>query len=185
MLVAVLGGAGYQLEQYYAITTWIKELLHTIQITFSESGSARGTIYDRNLKQLAVTQERVSVYVRTREIDSIQETALRLSELLALDRRKLEDQLESGVLRLWVAKDISQEQELAVKDLQLPGVYLQREEKRYYPNEFRAAHLIGSVENGIGLSGVEYYYDRLLAKRKLKQEKEQQPNISSKHPCRL
>jgi cell division protein FtsI (penicillin-binding protein 3) len=179
LLVAVLGGAGYQLEQYYSITSSIKELLHTIKTTFSESDSARGTIYDRNFKQLAVTQERVSVYVRTREIDSIQETALRLSEVLALDKDRLEDQLESGVLRLWIARDISQEQELAIKNLNLPGVYLQREDKRYYPNEFQAAHLIGAVENGIGLSGVEYYYDRLLAKRKLRQEKEQQPLIHS------
>ncbi len=129
LLVAVLGGAGYQLEQYYSITSSIKELLHTIKTTFSESDSARGTIYDRNFKQLAVTQERVSVYVRTREIDSIQETALRLSEVLALDKDRLEDQLESGVLRLWIARDISQEQELAIKNLNLPGVYLQREDK--------------------------------------------------------
>jgi len=93
--------------------------------------------------------------------------------------KRLEDKLESGVLRLWVARDISQEQEIAIKDLQLPGVYLQREDKRYYPNEFQAAHLIGSVENGIGLSGVEYYYDRLLAKRKLSEEKGQQPRINT------
>ncbi len=179
LLVAILGAAGYQLDQHYAVTSSIKELLHTIKTTFSASDPKRGTIYDRNFKQLAVTQERVSAYVRTREIDSIQETAQRLSEVLALDKDKLEDKLQSGVLRLWVARDISQEQELAIKELELPGVYLQREDKRYYPNEFQAAHLIGSVENGIGLSGVEYYYDRLLAKRKLRQEKEQQPLISS------
>lgn len=174
LIFVVLGAVGHQLEQYYGITTYLKEVLHTINKTFSQSGPVRGTFYDRNLKQLAVTLERVSVYVRTREIDSIQETATHLSGVLAMDKDKLEDQLESGVLRLWIAKDISQEQEVSIKNLQLPGVYLQRDEKRYYPNDFKVAHFVGYVENGIGLSGVEYYYDRLLASRKLEQREEKQ-----------
>jgi cell division protein FtsI (penicillin-binding protein 3) len=175
LILVVFGAVGHQLEQYYGITSYLKEVLHTIKSTFSQSGPGRGTFYDRNLKQLAVTLERVSVYARTREIDSIKETATHLSEVLALDKDKLEDQLESGVLRLWIAKDISQEQEVSIKNLQLPGVYLQRDEKRYYPNDLKAAHFVGYVENGIGLSGVEYYYDRLLASRKLKQQEEKQP----------
>ena len=171
----MLGAVGFQVVQYYGLTTSIKEALHTIKSTFSQKGPVRGTIYDRNLKQLAVNLERVSVYARTREIDSITDTATRLSEVLALDKNKLQAQLESGVLRLWIAEDISQKQEVAVKNLKLPGVYLQKDVKRYYPNDAQAAYLIGAVENGIGLSGVEYYYDRLLAGRKIKQQEEKQP----------
>ena len=174
VILGVLGVVSYQLEQYYGITASLKEVLHNVKITFSKKGPVRGTIYDRNLKQLAVNLERVSVYARTREIDSIEETATNLSEVLGLDKKRLEDQLESGVLRIWIAQDISQEQELAVKNLKLPGVYLQRDEKRYYPNDSQAAYFVGSVENGIGLSGVEFYYDRLLASRKLKQQEEKQ-----------
>lgn len=174
MIVIVLGVGSYQLEQHYGIITSIQEVLHSIKITFSQIGPVRGTIYDRNLKQLAVNLERVSVYARTREIDSIEETATHLGEVLALDKTKLKDQLESGVLRSWIAKDISQEKELAIKALKLPGVYLQRDEQRYYPNDSQAAYFVGSVENGIGLSGVEFYYDRLLASRKLIQQEEKQ-----------
>ena len=175
----MLGAVGYQLEQYYGFTASMKEVLHTLKITFSQRGPVRGIIYDRNLKQLAVNLERVSVFARTREIDSIAETTTRLSEVLALDKNKLQAQLESGVLRLWIAEDISQKQEIAVKNLKLPGVYLQRDVKRYYPNESQAAYFIGAVENGIGLSGVEYYYDRLLAGRKIKQREEKQPLINA------
>jgi len=175
LIFAVLGMVGYYLEQYYGITAYLKDVLQPAKDTLSQNSSARGTFYDRNLKQLAITLERVSVYARTREIDSIQETATKLSDVLDLDKEILEDQLKNGVLRLWIAKDISQEQEIAIKNLHLPGVYLQRADKRFYPNDFRAAHFIGSVENGIGLSGVEFYYDRLLAGRKLQQEQERQP----------
>ncbi len=175
LIFAVLGSVGYQLEQHYGITTYIKEVLHTIKETLSQSGPARGTFYDRNLRQIAVTLERVSVYARTREIGSIPETATQLSKVLGIDRETLENQLESGVLRLWIAEDISQEQEVSLKDLRLPGVYLQKDEKRYYPNNSHAAYLVGYVESGIGLSGVEFYYDRLLASSDIKKEEEKQP----------
>ncbi len=179
LLVAVLGTAGYQLEKYYGITDSIREVAHSIKATFSEKGPVRGTIYDRNLKQLAINLERVSVYARTREIDSIDQTATRLSEILTLDKNKLEDQLESGALRSWIAENISQEQELAIKNVKMPGVYLQKDEQRYYPNDAQAAFFLGAVENSIGLSGVEFYYDRLLAGRKIKQREEKQPLSSA------
>ncbi len=175
LMFVVLGGIAHQLEQHFEITTSIKDVLHTIKVTFSQAGPVRGVIYDRNFKQLAVTLERVSVYVRIREIDSIQNTAIQLSQVLALDRDKLEEGMKSGVLRFWIAKDISQEQEISIKNLKLPGVYLQRDDKRYYPNNEQAAHFVGYVDNGIGLSGVEFYYDRLLANRKLKKQEEKQP----------
>lgn len=165
----------YQCEQHYHISTQLRGMLSQAQRKFAESALDRGTLYDRNLKQLAVTMERVAVYVRTREIDSIDDTASSLASILSIDGDKLKGQLESGVLRLWVAKDISQEQELKIKDLDLPGIHLQKEEKRYYPNGKDAAHLIGYVEDGIGLSGVEFYYDRLLATRKIQQQEEQKP----------
>lgn len=165
----------YQCEQHYNITTQFRGMLTKAKKKFAENALDRGTLYDRNLKQLAVTMERVSVFVRIREVESIADTAASLASILSIDRDKLKGQLESGALRLWVAKDISQEQELAIKNLDLPGIHLQKEEKRYYPNGSQAAHLIGYVEDGIGLSGVEFYYDRLLATRKIQQQKEQKP----------
>jgi len=174
LVVAVLAVSGYYLDRHYGLTASLKEVVDNIKNSFSPKGPARGTFYDKNLKQLAVTLERVSIYARTREIDSIEETAAQLGKVLGLDSKKLEAQLKSGVLRLWIAKDISQEQESAVKELKLPGVYLQRDDKRFYPNDAEAARIIGTVDNGIGLSGVEFHYDRLLAGKKIKQLKEKQ-----------
>lgn len=165
----------YQCEHQYDISGQLRGMVSSAQKKFAENALDRGTIYDRNLKQLAVTMERVAVFVRTREVDSIPDTATALASILSLDRDKLRGQLESGVLRLWVAEDINQEQEQAIKNLDLPGVLLQKEEKRYYPNGKQAAHLIGYVEDGIGLSGVEFYYDRLLATRKVQQQEQNKP----------
>lgn len=165
----------YQCEYQYHVTSQLRGMLNQAKKKIAENALDRGTLYDRNLKQLAVTMERVSVFVRTREIESIADTASSLASVLSIDRDKLRGQMESGVLRLWVAEDISQEQEQAIKNIELPGIHLQKEEKRYYPNGNQAAHLIGYVEDGIGLAGVEFYYDRLLATRKIQQQEEQKP----------
>jgi len=177
-LLGLFFTVGYSLNKKYEIIDLLQDITSRGLGPLSPSVIERGSLYDRNLKQLAVTMERVAVFVRTREVESISDTALSLASALELDRNTLIDQLESGVLRFWVAEDISEEQEREIKQLNLPGVHFQKEEKRYYPNGSKAAHLLGYVEGGIGLSGVEYYYDRLLATRKLLQEKERQP-ISS------
>ncbi|MBU1568528.1 MAG: PASTA domain-containing protein [Proteobacteria bacterium] len=140
-------------------------------------GFPRGTFYDRNLKQIAVTLDRVSLYARTQELKSVSATVKVLGEILSLDEKELQQKLQSGSLRVWLAEDISMEQEIAIKSKRLSGVYLQKEEKRFYPNGTQAAHLIGYAENGIGLAGVEQYYDRLLASRK--RPIEEQVHLSS------
>lgn len=164
-LAAVVGVAGWFLEQRYPVIASFTETLTSISKNLTQNTLRRGEFYDRNLRQIATTKERVSVYVRTQELNSIAETVKELAPILSLDEEQLKGELESGALRQWLAEDISQDQEIALKAKRLSGVYLQKEEKRVYPNNTQAAHLIGYVENGIGLAGVEFYYDRLLVTR--------------------
>ncbi len=177
VLYAVLTGVLFCCSCYvvyhYGWVNDLREIVRNARKNLGPDAFVRGVIYDRNLKQFAFTRERVAVYIRTREIDSITETAIALASVLPLDSNRLIEQLESGSLRVWVAEDISTKEEEGIKRLDLAGVYLQKDQKRYYPNREQAAHLIGYVEDGIGLSGVEYHYDRLLAKRKLEQGKGQ------------
>lgn len=171
MLVVVMGTAGWFLEKNYQLISSGKETFSSITRSLAPRSPRRGEFYDRNLKQIAINKERVSVYIRTQEINSIPETVTELAPILSLDEEMLRSQLESGVLRLWVAEDISQDQEITLKAKRLPGVHLQRAEKRVYPNKSQAAHLIGYVENGIGLAGVEFYYDRMMTSGKTGKDK--------------
>lgn len=179
-IIAVIIGvaiAVWQLDTKIGVITYFREILGSATRAKSLAGLPRGIIYDRNLKQIAVTLDRVSVYARKQELESIEKTVQVLAEILSLDEKDLQQQLESSALRVWLAEGISLEQEIAIKSKRLSGVYLQKEEKRFYPNGSQAAHLIGYAENGIGLAGIEHYYDRLLASRK-RQTKEQ-PRLSS------
>ncbi len=177
LFFAVVGLAAWPLDQRFGIFTYIREVIGSA--TRFETGASfpRGTIYDRNFKQIAVTLDRVSVYARKQELQSIPATVKVLGEILSLDEKELQQQLESSSLRIWIAEGISLEQEIAIKSKRLSGVYLQKEEKRFYPNGTQAAHLIGYAENGIGLAGIESYYDRLQASRK--RQKEEQVRLNS------
>ncbi|WP_136798728.1 hypothetical protein [Desulfosediminicola ganghwensis] len=126
--------------------------------------SVRGTIYDRNYRELAVSLARVSVFARMRELESIDKTVEELAPVLGMDGDELREKLRTDTMRTWLARDISEQQEEAIQALALPGINLHVEHSRYYPLKDVTAHLVGYVEDDIGFSGVEYYYDRLVQK---------------------
>jgi len=130
----------------------------------------RGTIYDRNYKEFAISYERVSVYANIREIEDVDQAIGPLATILETPENDLYDRIGKGRLRVWLAKDISQDQEDEIKKLDFPGIHLHREYIRYYPQEESAAHLIGFVERDTGLSGIEQYLNKLEARYRLKQD---------------
>ncbi len=122
----------------------------------------RGVIYDRNLRELAVSQDKVSVYATVRELDSLQETAMRLAPVVHQSEKSLLEKLRGSSLQVWLAENISQKEEEAVRRLGLKGVFIHQEKVRYYPQKEEAAHFLGYTENQMGLAGVEYTYNRWL-----------------------
>lgn len=158
-------------------TVYKQQLLNLIDIwreTFpaetQAANSDRGTIYDRNYKELVQTLERVSLYVRPREVKDIPETARLLSEMLGLSEPESIASMERDSHLVWLRRDIGQDDEEAVTRLNLPGLYLHREVARNYPQQEYASHLIGYSENDLGLAGVEHYYNRLLNQDRVRQE---------------
>ncbi len=178
ILVSAVGIATWQFDLKFAVFSHIRNFLGLATTFETDASVPRGTIYDRNLRQIAITLDRVSLYARTQELKSVTDTVKVLGEIVSLDEKELQQKLEGGSLRVWLAENISLEQEIAIKSKRLPGIYLQKEEKRYYPNGNQAAHLIGYAENGIGLAGIEQYYDRLFASRKRQIEEQVHLNSS-------
>jgi stage V sporulation protein D (sporulation-specific penicillin-binding protein) len=109
----------------------------------TEQELTRGTIYDRNYKEFAISYERVSVYANIREIEDVNQVIGPLSAILETSESDLYGRMGKGRLRVWLARDISQEQEDEIKNSILQGVHLHREHIRYYPQGESAAHLIG------------------------------------------
>src|SRR5690606_15317236 len=61
-------------------------------------------------------------------------------------------------------RKIPQDKAQQIRDLQLPGIYVAEDNKRFYPYDDLAAHVLGftGIDNQ-GLTGVEARYDELLS----------------------
>ena len=123
----------------------------------------RGEIYDRNFEELALTMDRVSVYVNVREIN-VEEVARNLAPVLQVAPDLLQKTITKEPYRAWLAKHISAEEETRIQEMSLAGLYFHREKMRFYPQRNRAAHLVGYVGKSMGLAGVEFHYNKLLSR---------------------
>ncbi|MGD1010141.1 MAG: penicillin-binding protein 2 [Candidatus Aminicenantales bacterium] len=129
----------------------------------------RGTIYDRNGKVLASSLPVFTVKLSPVEKEKpAQETekVKRLQAVLGLSEKEVADILKS--LRdndsfTFVKKKVSPEVAARVRDLKLPGIGFDEENKRVYPNGPLAAHVIGGVNaDGSKQAGVESRYNPVL-----------------------
>lgn len=125
--------------------------------------SSRGVIYDRNLKEFAVSIEVDSVYARPRRVKDALAASRALSKPLALKRAELRKGLSSGKNFVWLKRqvDLSEEERGLIKNYQ--GIGAVKESRRFYPDGSLGANLIGFAGvDSSGLEGVELHYDKYL-----------------------
>ncbi len=126
----------------------------------------RGNITDRNGEPLAVSTPVDSVWVNPRELAGNLEQLPRLASVLGGDRQALLRHVSSNMDRefLYVARGLQPSDANRVKSLNLPGVNLAREYRRYYPASEVTGHLIGftSIDDA-GQEGAELAFDNWLA----------------------
>ncbi|MEK9186169.1 MAG: penicillin-binding protein 2 [Patescibacteria group bacterium] len=148
----------------------------------------RGIIYfsDKNGNSIpaAINKKYPLIFAVPSEIQNIDESAKKISEALKLDLEKLITQFskDGDLYELLIAK-ATPEEVAAVSELNLPGIYVNREELRSYPFGDLAAHLLGFVsladndDRLRGRYGAELYFEDLLAGKdgKLEEEKIVEP----------
>jgi cell division protein FtsI (penicillin-binding protein 3) len=126
----------------------------------------RGNITDRNGEPLAVSTPVDSVWVNPRELAGNLEQLPRLAGLLGGDRQALLRHVSSNMDRefLYVARGLQPSDASRVKALNLPGVNLAREYRRYYPASEVTGHVLGftSIDDA-GQEGAELAFDNWLA----------------------
>lgn len=125
-----------------------------------EVSPKRGAIYDRNSRELAMSVSVDSVFAVPAEIPAPENTATLLARVLNTDAAELLTRMKSSRSFCWVKRKVDNLEAERVRALNLRGVYLQKENKRFYPKRELAAHVLGYVgvdENG--LAGVELTFD--------------------------
>ena len=134
-----------------------------------EVAPRRGILYDRNLRELAMTVSVDSVYVVPSELseENKESTAELLAGIVHTDpldsfttKQQMLARFHASHGFAWVARKLDPETVERVRDLDLKAVYFQKEFKRFYPNGDLAAQVLGYVgTDDIGLGGIERQFD--------------------------
>ena len=125
----------------------------------------RGIITDRHGEPLAVSTPLESVWASPDDVRITPEQERQLAKLLNLNvselRKRLEDKTRDFV---YLRRQLPPDEAAKVVRLHVPGIFLQREYRRYYPAGEVASHLIGfTTVADTGQAGIEFAHQDWLA----------------------
>lgn len=124
----------------------------------------RGVIADRTGVPLAVSADAESVFADPEAFERAPSSSIqKLARMLGGDARALVKRTEQRGRFAWLKRRVSPAEAAAVRKLDVPGVALVAETRRYYPKGAFAANLLGFVgDDGDGLEGLERSLDEQL-----------------------
>jgi cell division protein FtsI (penicillin-binding protein 3) len=128
----------------------------------------RADITDRNGTILAVSLPGAQLYANPDQlirahVDPVRAVQELAAVLPGLDAAKTLAKLRSGKDFVYLDRKLTPQEELAVNQLGIPGVNFEDSQKRHYPEGDLGAHILGGVTvGGVGIAGVEKYFDKRL-----------------------
>ncbi len=124
----------------------------------------RGKIYDRNGVVIAGNKPVSTISVIHNQITD-KETVIRvLSEMLEIDEEKVRKRVEKQSSREKIKTNVEKEVSDKIREMDLDGVMVDEDYKRYYPYHELASKVIGFAGgDNQGILGLEAKYDRNLA----------------------
>jgi stage V sporulation protein D (sporulation-specific penicillin-binding protein) len=160
VLLALIGRLGFiqfvrgaELEEW-AMAQWMREV---------PVEPKRGVVYDRNLRELAISANADTVVAIPARIDNPADTAAKLAAVLGMSEENVFERVTRKRALVYIARKITPEQAAAVRSLELQGISFQIETRRYYPHLNTASQLLGfaGIDNQ-GLYGIELSFDQIL-----------------------
>ncbi len=128
----------------------------------------RGPILDRNGRILAIQTRLYSVTAWIPTVKDVEKTATILSEVLGVDENQLKKDMTSRSRFMYVKRKINNSDADRLRSYidrgELPGIGLEPEYGRSYPEKDIASHLVGYTgTDNTGLEGIEYTYNSILS----------------------
>ena len=131
-----------------------------------ELPASRGKILDRNGQVIATSLEAKSViaYNDTVPDDLAVDKVKKLAGLLQISEAELRKKLKDDRKQVFLKRQVDPEIALQIKQLEIPGIGLNNEYRRFYPEGEAMAHVVGftNVEDK-GQEGMELSRERELA----------------------
>lgn len=125
----------------------------------------RGQIVDRNGEPFAVSTPVNSIWLDPGEMVTVLHRVPELAKVLSMDAQALQKKIQANQTRefMYLKRHASPELAAKVMSLNIPGLALQDEYRRYYPTGEVAAHVIGfSNIDDDGQEGIELAFNDWL-----------------------
>ena len=124
----------------------------------------RGTIYDANMKELAVSVTKYTVWCKPVEVKDKKDVAEKLASVLGKEEEevsKLVNKKNTALVR--IQRWIDDETATKIRDLSLSGIWVAEDNQRYYPYGNFAAYVLGhTAADSTGIAGIEMQYNSKL-----------------------
>jgi cell division protein FtsI (penicillin-binding protein 3) len=163
--LAVLAGRSFYLQSLHH--DFLQQKGESRYSRVIELSATRGKIVDRNNEPLAISTPVESVAASPADVEITHEQAQRLARLLNLSAGDLGKKLaDTSREFVYLKRQLPPEDAARVVALGIPGVFLQREYRRYYPAGDVTAHLIGYTDvDGRGQEALELAFEHEIAGR--------------------
>ena len=167
LLVLLFVGIGYRAvtlaspienSSKFTITTKNNLLLN------KQENTNRGNIFDRNHNLLATTINVSSLSINPHEVLNIDETISKLKVIFpSIDKKTLLKKINSKKHHVNLVREITPKEHIAVLNLGIEGIKVESVNKRIYPNNSLASHVLGNTDiDGKGIAGIEKSFDTNL-----------------------
>jgi len=123
----------------------------------------RGTIYDADSHELAISRSAVSIGIRPDGVVNPENTARALADSLKMDYDFILNKIKNSDGYFYLKKNVPLFDTKELQSRKLSGVAFEEKTTRFYPNDKLASSVLGftGVDNE-GLAGIEYEYNEDL-----------------------
>ncbi len=161
ILVLLIGRLGYLMifqSEYYMKKA---ESLHERERSIK---AKRGIIYDRNGVELAGNKPVCSVSVIHSQITDENRVVKSLCDVLELEEQTVRKKVEANTIREKIKSNVDKENADRLREMNLDGVMIDEDYKRYYPYNSLASKVLGFTgSDNQGIVGLEVAYEDVLA----------------------
>jgi len=143
--------------------SWLRDRAEDLHTRDRLISPIRGTIYDRNKIELAQSGSVATIGVVNAQIEDEEKVAKILSEKLELEYDWVYQKVSNKVALERIESKVSKEVADEIRAMNLEGVKVDEDTKRYYPYNNLLSHVIGFVgKDNQGIVGLEVKYDSYL-----------------------
>ena len=124
----------------------------------------RGDILDRNGDKLAFSIKTFSIWVKSSDVKNPHDTAVLIADALGTDAAEIQKKIvDAKTIYVKLVSDLDKSQGDLIRSKGIKGVSVTEDNKRLYPYDNLASHVIGNVNaDNDGYVGIEYAMNSVL-----------------------